>query len=102
MLLLTGLVKKKGTKNEILCRIRDVAFKLLTEKSGKKLFTGKAFPTESIFGESEDNDGNITPEPIFRTCAVVPNSGALDSSKHGIDIGIKNNRIEKKRRKCDT
>jgi len=76
----------------------------LNDKSSP-LFQGKQFPNEPLFsveGSSENRyeGGNsdtqkseahmlneIVPEPLYKTCAVIPNSAAFDGAKHGIDIG---------------
>jgi hypothetical protein len=79
--------------------------KLLNEQSSR-LFEGKPFPSESLFSvensnvnryeagnSDQDREGDkpvlseVVPAPLYKTCAVIPNSAAFDGAKHGIDIG---------------
>lgn len=46
-----------------------------------------AASSSSVTSSSSSNSKRNLDEPIYRSCAVVPNSAALDGSEHGIDIG---------------
>jgi len=79
---------RRADRKEVLCRIKNIKFKLLNEQSSP-LFQGMTFPTEPLFGvdPSTSDTDNTNPEPIYRSCAVIPNSAAFDGSRHGIDVG---------------
>lgn len=83
-----------------MCRIKALRFDLLNEGTSP-IFAGKSFPTEPLFSDFLSENGNPlmekelrlsedgnSDEPLYRACAVVPSSAALDGSQHGIDIGI--------------
>ncbi len=89
----------------MMCRIKRLKLDIVTERSSP-VFKGKHFPSEPLFGEPSSRLGNRIMEkefvleqqgssqdsgsdegPIYRTCAVIPNSAALDGAQHGIDIG---------------
>ena len=96
----------KQNVQAMMCRLKNIKLDILTEKSSS-VFTGKSFPTEPLFPSSTPDgnpimekelvldkvssslDSGSEDEPSYRSCAVIPNSAALDGSKHGIDIGKK-------------
>lgn len=81
---------QKMDRKQVLCKLKNVKLKLLNQRSSKA-FKDKQFPNEGIFtsgtGEGDKFNGEIKPESLYKSCAVIPNSAAFDGAKHGIDIG---------------
>lgn len=97
--------KAKVNRAQVLCRIKRLHLKILDETSSI-LFEGKHFPSEPLFSSeveerskyesgysgdapssSDSKSRSNSNSPLYRSCAVIPNSAALDGAKHGIDIG---------------
>lgn len=87
----------------MLCKVKRLHLKILDESSSF-IFEGKKFPSEPLFSSeveersryesgysgdvpSSSDSKNRNSSPLYRSCAVIPNSAALDGAKHGIDIG---------------
>ncbi|CAL8114226.1 unnamed protein product [Orchesella dallaii] len=94
--------KVKVNQAAVLCRIKKVSMGVL-DQSSSPLFEGKRFPAEPLFSseaeersrfesgysgdtQSSSDSRNRNTSPLYRSCAVIPNSAALDGAKHGIDI----------------
>lgn len=79
---------KKVEMKDVFCKVKQIPFQLIHAKSSP-VFTGKPFPDEGFLqAHSDRGRTEVESEPVFKKCAVIPNSAALDGAKHGIDIGI--------------
>ena len=72
-----------------MCRIKNIKLSIVNEDTSSSV-RGKNFPRRPLFskhGESDCDSSDCEDEPLYKSCAVVPNSAALDGAKHGLDIG---------------
>ncbi|CAG7734526.1 unnamed protein product [Allacma fusca] len=83
--------RSKVDREEIICRIKKLSLNIVNENTSP-LLKGKVFPNQPLFSESSDYDehnpefSETVEQALYRSCAVIPNSAALDGAKHGLDI----------------